>query len=51
MLPQYCSPYNAEKRRFNEEQILAAGGKEGAAAPAMPMPPAYRDMGKRGLFK
>ncbi|XP_026190825.1 probable nucleoredoxin 1-1 [Cyclospora cayetanensis] len=41
MLPYYCSPYNAEKRRFNEEQVLAAEAKDGQM---LPMPPAYRDM-------
>ena len=45
MFPQYCSPYNTEKRRYNEEQAMAAAAKDGAAA-AAPMPPAYRDMGK-----
>ncbi|CDI78185.1 hypothetical protein, conserved [Eimeria acervulina] len=43
MFPQYCSPYNTEKRRYNEEQAMAAAAKDGAAA-AAPMPPAYRDM-------
>ncbi|CDJ34317.1 PDI-like protein-related, related [Eimeria mitis] len=46
MLPQYCSPYNTEKRRLNEEQAIAAAEKPtaAAAAAAVAMPPAYRDM-------
>ncbi|KAL8432042.1 hypothetical protein Efla_003483 [Eimeria flavescens] len=44
MLPQYCSPYNTEKRRFNEEIALnASEGKDGSSCP-VPLPPAYNDM-------
>lgn len=46
MMPHFASPYNCEKRRFNEEQLLEQAAKCAEAA-NVALPPAYNDMGKK----
>lgn len=46
-MAQFTSPYNVEKRRFNEDQLLVAksNGKDGAeVAPSQAVPLLYQDM-------
>ncbi|CBZ53452.1 conserved hypothetical protein [Neospora caninum Liverpool] len=43
-LPTFASPYNVEKRRFNEERVLMQSQKDGVEGVNLQMPPNYGDM-------